>query len=187
MSIADRYATAIRSSCLTVDERTYRSDTDVLAGMGCADRALSRGKDFNGRDIPKAPLAVALQRLFMGDNHASREIVQVLADLAWRRARTTGVKLARPQAADMARACLAWHRSGVCKPCGGHGVMVMPGTKTLGHQKCGACKGEGAVPFERQFPQELRELARWLVAEMERDQAKVGPEAMKWIAPMLDL
>ncbi|MNL03287.1 hypothetical protein D3C87_1238190 [compost metagenome] len=187
MTIADRYATAIRSSCLTVEERTTFSDTDVLGSMACADRALTRGIDFAGRSIPPAPLAVALERLFLGDNRQARVIVDVLEQMAWKRARTIRVKLPIGEARDMAQKCLAWHRDNKCKPCGGHGVLVMPGTKTLGGQKCGVCKGEGTILFEKQFAFERRELARWLVAEMEREQAKAGPEAMKWIAPKLDL
>jgi hypothetical protein len=186
MSIADRYATAIRSSCLTVQERTTFSDTDVLASMACADRALTRGRDFRGRSIPPAPLAVALERLFLGDNRQAKGIVALLEEMAWKRARTMRVKLPLADARSMAQKCLAWHRDSKCKPCGGHGVLVIQGTKTLGHQKCNVCRGEGTVPFEKQFPFERRELARWLVAEMEREQGKAGPEAMKWIAPMLE-
>lgn len=186
MRITDRYASAVRSSCLTVDERTTYSDTDVLGSMACADRALTRGVDFSGRSIPPAPLAVALERLFLGDNRQAKVIVGVLEQLAWKRARTMRVKLPIGDARDMAQKCLTWHRDSKCKPCGGHGVLVMPGTKTLGGQKCSVCKGEGVVPFEKQFPYERRELARWMVAEMEREQAKAGPEALKWIAPKLD-
>jgi hypothetical protein len=132
-------------------------------------------------------LAVALERLFAGDNHASMLIVQLLSEKAWKRARTKDVKLNRMQAADMAKACLAWHRDGVCKPCGGHGTLIIPGSTTLGPVGCKPCKGEGKVPFDRQFPVEQRELAGWLVAEMEREQSRAGPAAMKALAPRLDL
>ncbi|MDM0041866.1 hypothetical protein QTI05_22690 [Variovorax sp. J22R193] len=177
MKIADRYASAIRSSCLTVDERTTFSDTDVLGAMGLASRTL----DQEGH-----PLAVALERLFAGDNGASMIIVQVLSDMAWRRARTTKVRLNRMGAADMAKACLAWHRDGVCKACGGHGTLVIPGSTTLGPHDCKPCRGDGKVPFERQFDLEQRELAAWLVAQMEREQSRAGPAAMKALAPRLD-
>ena len=66
-------------------------------------------------------------------------------------------------------------------------MLVIPGTKTLGAVACKACRGEGRSPFERNFAHERRDLARWLVAEMEREQAKAGHEAMKWIAPRLEL
>lgn len=186
MKVTERYATAIRSSCLTVDERTTYSDTDVLAGMGCADKALTTGKGFDGRDIPKTPLAVPLQRLFMGDNGAAKVIVGVLEDMAWKRARTMGVKLKLQQARELAQQCLQWHRDSACKVCGGHGTQVIPGTKTLGGSICKPCRGTGKAPFERQFRHEWRDLARWLLVQMERAQAKAGPEAMKWIAPKLD-
>lgn len=187
MRILDRYATAVRSSCLTVDERTTYSDTDVLGAMGLAGRNLERGHDSQGNPIKPAPLAVALERLFAGDNHASMVIVQLLSDMAWQRARTMKVKLNRMGAADMAKACLAWHRDGVCKACGGHGTLVIPGSTTLGAQQCKPCKGEGRVPFERQFAHELRDLAAWLVAEMQRDQSRAGPAAMALLAPRLNL
>jgi hypothetical protein len=186
MKVTDRYASAIRSSCLTVDERTTFSDTDVVGAMGLADRCLTEGRDSNGNPGRHAPLAVALQRLFTGDNGAAMVVVQLLSQKAWERARATRVRLNRIGAADMAKACLAWHRDGVCKPCGGHGTLVIPGSTTLGPVTCKPCKGEGKVPFERQFPVELRDLAGWLVAEMEREQHHAGPAAMRSLAPKLD-
>jgi len=187
MRIQDRYATAVRSSCLTVDERTVMSDTDVLGAMGLADRCLTEGRDSQGNPGRHAPLAVALERLFAGHNHAAMVIVQLLAGMAWKRARATKVKLNRIGAADMAKACLAWHRDGICKACGGHGTLVIPGSTTLGPVACKPCKGVGKVPFERQFTHELRELAGWLVAEMEREQCHAGPAAMRSLAPRLEL
>lgn len=173
MRIQDRYASAIHSSNLEVDERTTFSDTDVLGAMGLASR--------------EHDLAVALQRLFSGDNGASMRVVAVLADMAQGKATALRVKVGAVQAVDMAQACLAWHRDGVCKPCGGHGALKIPGTKTLGAQLCKPCKGRGKVPFDRQFHQEKQELARWLVAAMERAQAIAGPAAMAKLAPRLDL
>lgn len=172
MLITDRYATAIRSSNLAVDERTTYSDTDVLGAYGLASR--------------KYPLAGALERLFMGGNGAAAEVVELLTEMAWKKARGLGVKLNKVEAADMARACLAWHRDGTCKSCGGHGVLVIPGTLTLGSNECKACKGTTKRPFEISFPVARRELARWLVAEIGREQSRAGPEALKKIAPRLD-
>lgn len=186
MRITDRYATAIRSSCLTVDERTRMSDTDVLGAMGLADRCLKEGRDSEGKPGRYAPLAVALERLFAGDNGACMLIVQLLSEMAWKRARATKVKLNRIGASDMAKACLAWHRDGVCKHCGGHGTLVIPGSTTLGPVACKHCKGAGKVPFERQFPHEQRELAAWMVVEMEREQCHAGPAAMRSLAPKLE-
>ncbi|KWT72247.1 MULTISPECIES: hypothetical protein [unclassified Variovorax] len=165
MKILDRYASAIRSSNLKSDPRSTMSDTDVLGAMGLAAK--------------HEPLAAALQRLFCGDNSAAVQIVEILSDEAWKQARGMRVKLNRVQALDMARVCLAWHRDGTCKPCGGHGVTLIPGTRTLGTQKCKPCQGEGKVSFERQLPAPQRELARWLISRMEECQSRAGPEAMK--------
>lgn len=186
MRITDRYASAVRSSSLKSEERTVFSDCDVLGAMGLADRCLTEGRDSNGNPGRFAPLAVALERLFTGDNSAAMVIVQILSQKAWERARATRVKLNRIGAADMAKACLAWHRDGVCKACGGHGTLVIPGSTTLGPVGCKPCKGEGKVPFERQFPQDLRDLAGWLVSEMEREQHHAAPAAMRSLAPLMD-
>jgi DnaJ-class molecular chaperone len=172
MRIQDRYASAIKSSSLKVDPRTTFSDTDVLGAVALASRT--------------QPLGVALERLFAGDNGASKQVVAVLAQLARGKATALRIKFTAVQSVDMAQACLAWHRDGTCKPCGGHGVMKIKGTTTLGVQECKTCKGTARVPFEREFHATQRELARWLVAEMEREQAKAGPAAMAKIAPRLD-
>lgn len=171
-TIQERYSSAVRSKNLVVDALTTFSDTDVLGAMGLA------GKEN--------PLAVALQRLFAGDNGAADEVVADLAKMLRGKAPRMQIKITEVQAADMAKACLAWHRDGSCHECGGHGVYVISGTKTLGAQECKACKGEGKRPFDREFHQSFRVLANWLVAEMEREQAKAGPAAMAKIAPKLD-
>lgn len=173
MRIQDRYASAIHSSCLTVDERTTYSDTDVLGAMGLA------GKTH--------PLAIALERLFSGDNNASESVVSVLSAMVRLKANGMRLKMAETQAKDMARACLAWHRDGVCKPCGGHGKLLIPGTKTHSERSCQICRGIGKRAFDREFHPSMRDLAGWLVSEMEREQAKAGPAAMRAIAPSLDL
>lgn len=173
MLIQDRYASAIRSSNLQTDERTTYSDTDVLGAFGLA--AIEH-------DLP-----VALQRLFCGDNSASVEIVAMLAWKVRDKAPKLRLRIAETQAVDMARACLAWHRNSRCRACGGHGKLVIPGTKTIGHQDCKVCTGTGTRPFDREFHQSFRELAGWLVSEMERAQSQAGTEAMKKIAPKLEL
>lgn len=163
MGISDRYASAIRSSNLSVDERTTYSDTDVLGAMGLA--------------AARYPLGAALARLLYGDNHASQEVVSILAERAWPKARHYGAKVTREDAKLVAEACLAWHRDGTCKHCGGHGRQLIKGTKTLGDRECHVCKGAGKLPLERQFLVEpVRQLARWLVSEMEREVAFVIPE-----------
>lgn len=173
MKIRERYASAIRASSLTVDERTTFSNTDVVGAYGLA------GK--------RHPLATGLERLFHGDNGASQEVLSVLTEMLRNKASAMRLKVARTQAEDIARACLAWHRDGTCKVCGGHGLQLIPGTKTHSERDCLSCRGTGKRPFERNFRHEWQGLAGWLVAEMEREQAKAGPEAMKKIAPMLDL
>lgn len=182
MSIADRYATAIRSSCLTVDYRTDRSDTDVLGAMGLADRELTDGRTWDGRHVPKAPLAVSLERLFLGDNTAAFTIVRELTEWLRGKAPAMRLKMTEVQCGDMAKACLAWHRDSICKHCGGHGQGLIKGSRTLGGSICKHCKGTGRIPFERQFRHEHRDLARWLVGEMEREQGRAAPAAMKKIA-----
>lgn len=187
MRITDRYASAIRSSNMRTDARSTYAPTDVLGAMGIAERELTEGKDSRGNPVPPAPLAVALERLFAGDNKASSVIVDVLARKAWEKARSSRVKLKRHEAIDMAKACLAWHRDGVCKACGGHGTLIIPGSTTLGASRCKVCKGAGKIPFERQFELELIPIATWLIVEMESDLCRAGPAAMRKIAPSLDM
>ena len=171
MNVIERYATAVRSSNLEIDERTTRSDSDVLGAMGLAARQF--------------PLAVALQRLFLGDSTAARELVEILADDAWRQARAMRIKLNRVQAYDLAHGCVAWHRNPTCDDCGGHGATVIPGSKTLG-VRCKSCKGIGRLSLAKLF-KEHAEIANWLLAHMERHQAMAGPEAMKQIVGYLEL
>lgn len=179
MRIQDRYASAIHSSCLTVDERTTYSDTDVLGAMGLADRFLTVEKE--------RPLAVALQRMFLGDSTAAIRLVEELTKMIRGKAPTMRLSITEIQATDMARACLAWHRDSACKPCGGHGKLLIRGTKTLGDRDCPICRGTGQRPFEREFHHSMRELSIWVIKVMERQQAQAGAEAMKKIAPSLDL
>lgn len=190
MSIQERYASAVRSSCMTVDARTTRSDTDVLGAMGLAHRDLSEGRAWvNGRQvsITRSMLAVPLERLFMGDNTAAEEIVEIMAEWLRRKAPSMRLRLTPAQCKEIARACLAWHRDGVCKACDGHGTLLIPGSDTLGTARCKPCRGAGKVPLERQFRPEWRELVAWLVAEVEREQSKAGQAAMKQLASYLDI
>lgn len=178
MKIIDRYAGAIHSSNLKHDERSSNSDTDVLGAFGLADRRLA---------ATDHPLAVPLTRLFMGDGAASRVIVEVLADMARGKAPALHTDITQTQAVDMARACLAWHRDSACKSCGGHGQLVIKGSTTIGGAICKACKGTGRIQFEKQFRFQWRDLARWLVAEMEREQGRAGPEAVRALGASFNL
>jgi hypothetical protein len=173
--IIDRYSSAVRSSNLRSKEATTYSDSDVLGAMGLAAK--------------QRPLAAALARLFTGDNHASGEIVEILAGLAWGKAAETRVPLKRPQAVDMARAVLAWHRDGICPTCKGHGYAILgtlgTGRAVVSDHDCPACKGSRKVPFGPQFPVERRSVAWWLLAAVEREQAHAGPAAMAALAKRL--
>ena len=171
--ILDRYASAVHSSNLTSDPKSVYSDSDVLGAAGLA--AKSR------------PLALALTRLFMGDNHASGQIVDILGEMAWGKAHSMNVKLTRVQSWDMGKAVLAWHRDGACKPCGGHGYQIIPGTRAIGDSECPKCRGTGKIPYEKQFKHEWRELARWLLSEVEREQGRAGQAAMAMLAPRLEI
>ena len=183
--IIDRYSTAINSCNLSSKEGTTYSDSDVLGAAGLA------GKDRLADGRPGAPLGMALMRLFSGDNRAAAEIVVIMSDMAWRKAQAGSIKLRRVQADDLARAVLAWHRDGTCKPCGGHGYAVIGassgGRGVVSDQECPACRGSGRVAFEAQFLVAHREIARWLQYEIEREQSRAGQAAMAALAPRLEL
>ena len=155
--------------------------------MGRAAAHLERGKDANGDQIRRAPLAVPLARLFAGDHRAAHEIVETLAGMAFDQSWKMKIKVSRPGAHDMACACLAWHRNGRCNPCGGHGYDLIPGVPSLSAHECHHCQGTGKVPFEEQFPVEIIPLARWMLVEMERESGRAWQAAMKALAPTLEL
>lgn len=187
MKIQDRYASAVRSSNLGVDGKTVMSDSDTLGAYGLADRALTTGRAGDGTPVRPCPLAVPLERLFAGDNNAAYEIVRMMSEMAFHHSFTLRLKISRVECTDMAKACLAWHRDGVCQPCEGRGYALIPGTKTLSDRECPTCRGSRKMPFERQFRTEWRELARWLVSEMARASGHAGPAAMRALAPSLEL
>lgn len=173
MKINDRYASAVHSGNLGSKPDTTASDSDVLGAVGLASR--------------KVPLGVALMRLLSGDNHAAADVVRILADKAVGKAYRMGNECGRTEAEDLAKAVLAWYRHGTCTKCGGHGVQLIPGTTTLGGKECPACRGTGRLRLEKQFGMLRLELARWMVAEVDRELAHAGPEAMKKLAPQLAL
>lgn len=170
MRITERYTTAVNSGSLAVDERTTWSDSDVLGAVGYAAR--------------EKALGFALLRLLADGK--PEPVTSILADMAFRRARTLKVKLSQVQAGDLAKAVLGWYRHGTCQPCGGTGFKVIPGTPALG-DSCPHCGGTGRMPFDRQFPEDRRELARWLSGEIDRSQAEAGKAAMAKLAPRLEL
>lgn len=196
-SVEERYATAVSRGSVAADPRTRMSGGDVVAAMGIADRELTQGK-VRRRDpetrtvyeepIRPAPLAVSLERLLTGgDNRVVSLIVATLTDMAWRQARAQDVKLSRADANNMARVVLAWFRYGTCKPCGGHGFDLIPGTKTHGKYACRACKGSGKRPLLKEFRIPLRPIVAWLEVEIQREAGRAGPRAMAHLAAKMDL
>ena len=171
--IIDRYSGAVHSGNLAAKRDRMGADVDVLGAAGLAAK--------------KTPLGMALLRLFAGDSRAAGEIVSIMACKLVGKAYRLGQECGHPEAEDIARAVLAWHRDSRCKGCGGHGVRLIKGTTTLGDEPCPACKGAGRVNFDRNFTMERLELARWLAAEVDKEQAAAGPEAMKRLAPRLGL
>lgn len=178
MRISDRYASAVRSSRLVIDPLTTYSDTDTLGAYGIADRRLTSTSHS---------LAVALARLFTGAG-SSQEIMLELCRMLQGKSRHMGLKLSRTQAIEVAAACLAWHKDSACKPCGGHGFLVMPGMPVMSDKRCPVCRGDGrrTREFERSLRPEWRDIAGWLIAEMESEMGRAGPAAMAAIAPSLD-
>lgn len=172
MKFDDRYSSAVRSSNLKSAPDTRMSDTDVLGAAGLA------GK--------KHPLAFALMRLLAGENSETREVVQLMAAMADGRGFRTGVEISRIECDDMACRVLAWYRHGRCEPCRGRGYQVIEGTARLGNQ-CPACHGSGKRSFDDEWPLERIDLARWLLAKLERELAIGGPAAMAKLAPRLDI
>lgn len=181
MTVLDRYASAVHSSNLKSKAETTYSDTDILGAAGFASKLVLH----DGR--PGAPLAMALARLFAGDNRAVHGIVRYLEAIAWGKAQADGVKLRREGAHRMACAVLAWHRDGTCKVCGGHGYRLVVGAPSLSENECQSCKGEGKVPFDAEFEPARLPIARWLLATVEREMAMAGPVAMAALAPRLEL
>ncbi len=169
MKFPDRYPSAVNSRNLTVNPDTRWSDTDVLAAAGLAAR--------------HEPLGLALMRLFADGKAEST--VAILADMAFKRARTKQVKLNRAQAQLLSEAVLGWYMKGTCQPCGGIGALVIPGTPVQG-ETCPHCRGTGKRDFDREFAADVLGLARWLSVEIDRSQAAAGTAAMVKLADKMD-
>lgn len=159
MAIADRYTAAIRSGDLRSRAGTSASDADILGAAGFAAR--------------RSPLGLALLRAVADDGGAAH-LVDTLAGMlvgkAWHSERR---KLARPDAAVLARALLAWQRDPTCHHCHGHGFEAVPGAPALSGHTCRPCGGRGQRHIPA--PAELRELVQWLHAEVERETAIAAP------------
>ena len=188
--IQNRYASAVHSSSLDSRPETVMSDSDTLGAYGLADRALTTGWKVTGPSgqgypVKPVPLAVPLERLFAGDNNAAYDIARMLADMAHEHSFKLKIKITQVQARGLAEACLAWHRHGTCKACGGRKWALIPGTVSLSGNPCDVCNGTGKMPFDRQFRQEWRPLAGWLVSELARAAGHAGPAARKSLAEMM--
>jgi hypothetical protein len=172
------------------------SQHNVVGAMGLADRRLTDGwvptGPGEGYTIPRAPLAVALTRLFSGDGGAAHYLVGLMAEMVFERSWKVRVKISRPKAHDLACSVLAFHRNGTCRACGGHGYQLIPGAPSLSERECDQCKGTGKLRLEKivsdggKHP-EMAEMARWLLSEIEREASRAGPEALKALAPRLNL
>lgn len=173
MSFTESYSIAMRAKDLRSEADTTRSATDLLGAAGLAAKRL--------------PLAMLLERYFCGDDGAAHSLVREMAELAWGKAQAEHVMLKRVQADEMARKVLAWFAHGTCSACGGHGYELIAGTPSLSENACKACHGSKRKPFRREFALERLLIAEWLLAEVEREQAKAGPAAMAKLAPRLDL
>lgn len=171
MKVIERYSAAVNSDNLSSDPRSTWADSDVLGAAGLAAKHL--------------PLGLALTRLLADGK--PQETIAILSAMAFKRARTLKIKVSQVQATDLATAVLSWYRHGVCQPCGGTGFKRIPGTPALSEENCDHCQGTGRLPFDKQFPHETRELARWLSGEIDREQVAAGRATMAMLAPMLDL
>lgn len=171
--IAERYASAVRSGNLKSEPDTTYSDSDVVGAHGLAAK--------------QHPLAVALQRMFMGDNSATRAVVEQLALMADGKAYRMGLETTPVERLDLSRSVVAYCRHGTCQACNGHGYKLIEGTPHLSENLCPACKGTKRRPFAREFPVLHVELAQWMLAEIERETSKAGQAAMRALAPRLEL
>jgi hypothetical protein len=195
-AVRERYATAVHSSDLSVEERSKSSDSDVLGAMGIAARRMEEGYVVTGPgkgyDIRPTPMAAPLERLFAGDDRAGPEIIAILAKEAFDQSWKIKLRISRADVADMASICLRWHRDGACPACGGHGYDLIPNTPTLSDRACKPCKGAGKVVIEDVVDPDgthpgRRDLVRWMIGEMERSSAVAFSMAAQALAPRLDL
>lgn len=190
--IDERYRTAINTSNLGSDERTFRSASDVLGAFGLADRDLTRGHTSTGEQIRPAPLAVPLERLLGGDTRVVHAIVQQLADMAFSHSKRLNLKIGRTVAHDLACCSLAWFRSGTCRVCNGHGYALVPGAPTLSERECPACRGTGKILLEESVDPDhrnpgYREIVAWLVVEITREAGRASSAAMAKISQRMEL
>lgn len=167
--IIDRYASAIHATSLKSEARTTWSDADVIGAAGIASKY--------------QPLGIALTRMLSGGG--TGDVIREMTIAVREKSFAMKCRVTEPQAQDIATAVLSWFRFGTCQPCGGTGYKIIVGTPSLGDE-CPRCSGTGKIPFESQFRQEWRGLAKWLAGEIERSQAQAGDAAMRAIAGKMD-
>jgi hypothetical protein len=163
MGVAERYLNATVSANLKVDERPRDADALIAAGW------------VAGGDERKA-FVLALHRRLSGDDRGVQGLVSTLAGWAQgrsaRRARSSGAAKPTPmpalEAADLAKAVLAWWMNPACETCGGLGHPMIEGTPVLNEAvPCGACGGSGKRDLVAGMTDRQAELARWMVSEIE--------------------
>ena len=191
--IRDAYARALRSKSLRSDARTDMSDSDVIGAVGFAGKAV-RTEVVNGKIVKRkgSVLGMALLRLFVGGDKEARDVTKLLARMAVGKAYRLGAPIGEAGADLLAGLVIQWHRDSVCKTCGGHGFKVAVGKLgdsrvVMGDDACGDCHGSGKRDFDGMFPWEHLNLACWLRAEVEREQAIAGTEAMKALGARMEL
>lgn len=185
MKFEDRYASAIQASNLKSEEPTLFSGADVIGAAGFASKSRRASETPDAR--PGQPLPMALLRLFTGDNRAADEIIEILTAKVVGKAFRLGHEIGHPAASIIARMSLDWFRDSACKACGGHGYELIKGAPAIGEKACARCGGNKKRPFETMFPADRIDIARWLLADLEREINLAGPAAMAALAPRLDL
>ncbi len=160
----ERYLAAVASSNLRSEQKTFYSSSDVLGAAGIASKC--------------QPMAIALIRLFSGDNHAAAEILALLAQKLVSKAHRDGVRMSNRYAVEISAVTLDWFRDGRCKACRGLGFQGYGE-----HRPCKACGGARRREFEPMFEADHVEIARWLLTELEREVGVAEPTAMKALKP----
>lgn len=169
MRFEDRYARAMRSTNLKSEASTTHSGADIVGAAGLAAK--------------KQGLAIALLRLSSGDNHAAIDIVELMTKKLVGKAYRMQPPITHNAASMLARIVLDWFLDSKCKACGGHGYVRISGTPTLSDKECAACHGRGRRPFETLFSDDRVDLARWMLAELEREMGLAGPAALAALGP----
>lgn len=177
--ILDAYSRAVGSGGLSATDRTTWGSADVVGAFGMAKR--------------EHPLAVALARMFVGGDREAKAVASVMTRMLVGKAYHTGEEIGESAADLIAGLVLEWHRNSACRDCGGHGFATVNGEQlgvgraVIGDRPCPTCRGSRTRPFDTLFPPDRLNLARWLRAEVERETAKAGAEAMRRLAPDLSL